>query len=320
MFARVHQLDKNMRLLNTLVKAKSRWISIVFLLLISPLSQSQEIEDSAAIGTKRMNAEAESGNNRFFLTPHKRNYFLFTYGDNPNNEAFKDFLNDDNAELNDAETQFQVSIKVALGRDLLSEDDALQFGFTLKSFWQTFNKDESAPFRETNYNPEIWYRRTLPWNVFGSDTMLWGIGAEHQSNGRSQELSRSWNRIYTTVTWLTDDFAFRFKPWYRIPEDDKEEPTDAEGDDNPDIHKYMGYFEFTGIYRVADNEFGFLVRNNIGSGASKARGAIQLDYTFPLWGELRGYAMVFNGYGESLIDYNTNITRVGLGFLLSDIL
>jgi len=309
-----------MPLSNTFVKAKSRWLSMVCLLLISPLGQSQEIEDADAIGTKRMDAEAAKGHNRFFLTPHKRNYFLVTYGDNPNNEAFRDFLNDDDAELDDAETQFQVSIKVALARDMLSEGDAFQFGFTLKSFWQTFNSSESAPFRETNYQPEIWYRRTLPWNSFGSDTMLWGIGAEHQSNGRSRELSRSWNRVYTTITWLADDYSFRLKPWYRIPEDSKDDPTDTDGDDNPDIHKYMGYFEFTGIYRAGDKEFGFLVRNNIGSGASRSRGAIQLDYTFPLWGRLRGYAMAFNGYGESLIDYNTNITRVGLGFLLSDIL
>jgi len=150
--------------------------------------------------------------------------------------------------------------------------------------------------------------------------MLWGIGVEHQSNGRSRELSRSWNRIYTTVTWLVEDYAFRFKPWYRIPEDDKDDPTDTGGDDNPDIQKYMGYFEFTGIHNSDGNEFGFMIRNNVGSGASHSRGAVQLDYTFPLWGRVRGYAQFFNGYGNSLIDYNYNLTRVGVGILLSDIL
>jgi len=62
------------------------------------------------------------------------------------------------------------------------------------------------------------------------------------------------------------------------------------------------------------------VRNNIGSGAGQARGAIQVDFTFPLWGRVRGYAQVFNGYGQSLIDYNHNVTSAGVGFLLSDIL
>jgi phospholipase A1 len=267
-----------------------------------------------------MDAEAATGGNRFVLTPHKRNYFLVTYANDPNDDAFKNLQNDDDAELDNAETQFQVSIKVALARDTFTEGDAVQFGFSIKSFWQTFNDDQSAPFRETNYQPEVWYRTPLPWNSFGSDTMLWGIGAEHQSNGRSRELSRSWNRVYTTVTWLTDEYAFRFKPWYRIPEDDKDDPTDTDGDDNPDIHKYMGYFEVTGIYHAEGHEFGFMVRNNVGSGAENMRGAIQLDYTFPLWGRVRGYAQLFNGYGQSLIDYNANVTSAGIGFLLSDIL
>jgi phospholipase A1 len=298
-----------------------RWFGLVLLLLTSPLCLAQELEDdSDAIGSRRMEAEAATGGNRFVLTPHKRNYFLVTYTDDPDDAAFQDLQNDDDAELDDAETQFQVSIKVALDRDTFTEGDAIQFGFTLKSFWQTFNDDQSAPFRETNYQPEVWYRTPISWNSFGSDAMLWGIGAEHQSNGRSRELSRSWNRVYTTITWLTDDSAFRFKPWYRIPEDSKDDPDDTDGDDNPDIHKYMGYFEFTGIHRVDDQEFGFMVRNNAGSGASNSRGAIQLDYTFPLWGRLRGYAQFFNGYGQSLIDYDTNLTTVGVGFLLSDIL
>ena len=307
--------------MNTSVKnsgTQSRWLGLVLLLLASPLCLAQETEGSA--GTTRMDAETVTGGNRFVLTPHKRNYFLVTYVDDPNDEAFQDFLDDDDAELDNAETEFQVSIKVALARDTFTEGDAVQFGFTIKSFWQTFNSDESSPFRETNYQPEVWYRTPIPWNSFGSETMLWGIGAEHQSNGRSRELSRSWNRVYTTVTWLTDDYAFRFKPWYRIPEDSKDDPTDTDGDDNPDIHKYMGYFEVTGIWHSDDQELGFMLRNNVGSGASNSRGAIQLDYTFPLYGRVRGYAQLFNGYGNSLIDYNHNITRAGVGFLLSDIL
>ena len=290
-------------------------------LLNPPTSASEldsELEENA--GTARMRGEAATGSNRFVLTPHKRNYFLFTYSDRGSDEAFQDLVGDDNAELDDAETQFQVSIKVALDRNMWVENDALQFGFTLKSFWQTYNDEYSSPFRETNYQPEIWYRRPLPFNSFGSETMLWGIGAEHESNGRTQDLSRSWNRIYTTITWLTDDVAVRFKPWYRIPEDRKDDPTDSDGDDNPDIHRYMGYFELSAIYRDEEHEYGLLFRNNVGSGATNTRSAIQLDYTFPLWKRLRGYVQFFNGYGESLIDYNNNVTTIGAGFLLSDII
>ena len=68
------------------------------------------------------------------------------------------------------------------------------------------------------------------------------LGFVHQSNGRSQLLSRSWNRIYADFIFEIDDFSFSFKPWYRLPENEKSDPLDPVGDDNPDIEEYMGKF------------------------------------------------------------------------------
>ena len=109
------------------------------LVLLNPPSSASELDSELEenAGTARMRGEAATGSNRFVLTPHKRNYFLFTYSDRGSDEAFQDPVGDDNAELDDAETQFQVSIKVALDRNMWVENDALQFCFTLKSFWQT---------------------------------------------------------------------------------------------------------------------------------------------------------------------------------------
>ena len=56
---------------------------------------------------------------------------------------------------------------------------------------------------------------------------------------------------------------------------------------------------------------------NLGSGG---KGSVQLDWSRPTGfrPQLRWYVQYFDGYGESLIDYNHHQTTVGLGVLLTD--
>ncbi len=277
------------------------------------------IEKMSAID-KRLVREQVTEHNPNVITPHKRNYILpLTYMErksdvvieSPFNEAPEEFLDN-------MEAKFQVSLKVPLFENFSDKDQAIHFGFTLQSYWQVYNSDISAPFRETNYQPEIFWS-----NVLDEENRLWGdemitiIGMEHQSNGRSNPLSRSWNRIYANLIWEHSGYVFSFKPWYRLPEDEKEDPNQPEGDDNPDIHHYMGYFEFSGAFKRHDHEYSFMLRNNL---ESDNKGALQLDWSFPVWGRLRGYAQYFNGYGESLIDYNQHVERFGVGVLLTGFL
>ncbi|WP_405602775.1 MULTISPECIES: phospholipase A [unclassified Pseudoalteromonas] len=272
---------------------------------------------------KRQAREEVGKKNRNVITPHKRNYILpLSYVSHPNSRPFDRFdeLTDeeDGEPLDHLEAKYQLSIKVPLYDDFADDDQAIFFGFTLQSYWQLYNSEISSPFRETNYEPEIFWvnyldQENVPWG----DEMAIALGISHQSNGRSQPNSRSWNRIYANFIWENEGFVFSFKPWYRIAEDEKENALEAKGDDNPDIYRYMGYFEFSGAYRLNDHEFSFMTRNNLNS---DNRGAIQLDWSFPLWGRVRGYAQYFNGYGESLIDYNTDIERIGVGILLTDLL
>jgi phospholipase A1 len=48
--------------------------------------------------------------------------------------------------------------------------------------------------------------------------------------------------------------------------------------------------------------------------------AVQLTWSYPITRYLRVYAQYWNGYGESLIDYNVRTKRWGIGVSLSDIL
>jgi phospholipase A1 len=45
---------------------------------------------------------------------------------------------------------------------------------------------------------------------------------------------------------------------------------------------------------------------------------VQLEWSFPILERIGGYLQYFNGYGESLLDYNHRVNRIGIGFILKD--
>ena len=282
------------------------------------LGQPVKEEKNQSLVQERINREREVQDNPSVLLAHKRNYFLpLTWAREPNNAIFD---NNDGTEgpLDNIEAQFQISLKLPIAEGLFTEHGTLYGAFTLRAFWQVYNSEISAPFRETNYEPEIFWITPVPWTVFGGDATLVALGLSHQSNGRSQPYSRSWNRLYGSLIWERWRYVFHLKAWWRIPEDEKDDPLDPDGDDNPDIEDFMGNFEFTMVYRQADHEYSAQLRNNLDF--DENYGALQLDWTFPLSGRFRGYLQYFNGYGESLIDYNAHIQRIGIGILLTDLL
>jgi phospholipase A1 len=87
----------------------------------------------------------------------------------------------------------------------------LYFAYTNRSFWQLYNEN-SAPFRETNHEPEIFLLMPTDWELFGFKNSFINLGFVHQSNGRGGTLSRSWNRIYASFLFEKDDFLLVFKP------------------------------------------------------------------------------------------------------------
>lgn len=207
----------------------------------------------------------------------------------------------------ESELVFQLSLKLRLfGTNLF-------FGYTQRSYWQVFNASESRPFRETNYNPELFYRWKPQLDFCpscGGD-----IGIEHESNGQEVGDSRSWNRIYGTLFHEWDRTLVHLKLWYRIPEDKKKTPDDPKGDDNPDIHRYLGYGELRVQQRLFNDDHlaAIMLRGNPAAG----KAAVELNYSVPFGDYLYWNVYLFNGYGDSLIDYNRSVTRVGIGVMLA---
>lgn len=254
---------------------------------------------------RRIELERITRDNPFVITPHKPTYVLPVYY-NDKQRRYSEIP--DEAELDPVEVKFQFSFKIELVETLFGDNGNLYFGYTQESFWQAYNSDISSPFRDTSYEPELMLGFLADYDVLGLRNRIITIGLVHQSNGRSGEISRSWNRLYANFILEKGDLYLSFKPWWRIP-------ARAGEDDNPDIEDYLGNFELNMLYLGGSQTYGVMWRNNLDS---ENRGAFQIDWTFPLYKHLRGYVQYFNGYGESLLDYNHYSNSLGLGVMLTN--
>lgn len=282
---------------------------------LKAICESPHTDDTSLIA-ERLEHDKENTLEPFTIIAHRPNYLLFAaYNDKKNYSAtFQEAFDETDERADDTEAQFQLSLKVPLATNLFSRNIDLYGAYTVRSFWQVYNDEESAPFRETNHEPEVWLQTYPNWSLFGLKNSVLGFGLNHQSNGRNDPISRSWNRVFANLIFSKDNFAFSFEPWYRISED-------SEDDNNPDITDFMGHYELRGVYKTSNNHtFSLMSRNNLESGFDK--GAIEAGWSFPLgnWPYLKGYVQYFRGYGESLIDYDQKVNRIGIGILLTDFL
>lgn len=267
--------------------------------------EAQNVETRAV---KRRELERESSRNPLAVTTYRRNYLLpWAYNANPDQDRFRQVS--DAASADSAEVKYQLSFKVNLVEDLFDDNGDVYFAYTQRSWWQAYNSEASAPFRETNYEPEAFISFDNRMNVLGWTNTINRIGFAHQSNGRSDPLSRSWNRVYADMVFQRGEWAVSIAPHWRVPESEKD-------DDNPDIQDYVGYGDITMVRAFGDQEISLLMRGNPG----KDHYGAQLDYSFPLFGKVRGYVQYYHGYGESLIDYDHINRRLGLGFSINTFL
>ena len=214
-------------------------------------------------------------------------------------------------QLDALETKYQLSFKTKAVENLFGDNGDIWIGYTQSSRWQVYNAEQSRPFRETNYEPEVLLVFRNAYHLLGWSGRMAAVGINHQSNGRGEPLSRSWNRIMFNIGLDRGNWALMLRPWIRV--------SDGDDDDNPRIEDYIGRGDATLTYVRGRNEFSLMGRHSL-RGGDRSRGAVQFDWGFPIHRSLpmRGRLQLFHGYGESMIDYNHKATYVGLGVSLQE--
>ena len=242
------------------------------------LSQNSAAPDSAPQGE-------QNGRNFGFLglKYYEPIYMLFTH----------DFSKKPDRKAD--ELHFEFSFERPIAYDALGFGEKISFAYAQNSWWQI--TQDSAPFRESNYRPELYVSAPVPF----ADELK--IGAMHESNGKGGEESRSWNRLYAQSTWSAGGFSITPRAWYAFWLDRT----------NEDIADYMGYGDLRASYTFGKQRLSALWRNNLHFDGSN-RGAIELNYSFPIFNSgFYGYLRYFNGYGESLADYKRSVNKIGIG-------
>ncbi len=258
---------------------------------------------------ERLRQENGAKSSRFAILAHKPNYFLpLSYVPSQKNHAYDSFAGRA-GELDNLEVKFQLSFKIPLYEDLFGGKADIYAAYTQLALWQAYNAKISAPFREINYEPEAFISYRTDIRAYGFKLKSLSFGINHQSNGQIEPISRSWNRLVGGVAVQKGKNYFFLRQWVRMPEK-------ANGNDNPGMGKYMGYGDLLWTRNSRSNSLSILLRNNLRSDDNK--GALQVEWGFPLHRKLKGYAQFFTGYGESLISYNRPVTRIGLGVALTD--
>lgn len=238
------------------------------------------------------------------MRPYRRNYILpVTYNSRLNDNQLPE--GGGGFEPDEVEIKFQLSFELPVWEDILVDNLDLYFAYTQLSFFQAYNTEYSSPFRDTSYEPELglnWHP-DLSWSGWDIESLR--LALNHQSNGQTESLSRSWNRLVGQVKVRHDDVGLGVRFWKRLTESSKD-------DDNPDIVDYLGHGELFAGYDRGSHRYGLMLRNPF------EYPTVQLDWSYLLTDNVRLYVQYFNGYGESLIDYNRRANRIGVGFLLNE--
>ena len=261
----------------------------------------------------RKNEYANLHRSRFALLPHRNSYLLpFVYNWMPHEDIYKevklvDKVNHDSDFYKKNEAEFQFSFTFPIVRNLNDRKWDIMVAYTHHAWWQVYNSDWSRPFRETNYTPEVFSRYVYNEHkkIFGLELLALDAGYMHQSNGQIQALSRSWDRLFVRSVFNHEDFTAMVSVWYRLPER-------KDRDENHDIYNYMGIGDLELIKDIGVHKLHYKIP------IFAHHVSHDLKYSYPIEKGLRWYLSFQSGYGHSLIEYNRQTQRLGIGVALEN--
>ena len=148
-------------------------------------------EEPVASFSQQIAAERQSLDRSYSLTPHLPNYLLaYSLRNDPNRPE----VTGEEGRLQKQEAVLQISVKFPLWRRMLGTENDLLFGYTSKSWFQAYNSALSKPFRETNYEPEIF------WRHYGGPRLPLGVQIIGPHFGEAALLSLA-ARFQTETDW-----------------------------------------------------------------------------------------------------------------------
>ncbi len=202
-----------------------------------------------------------------------------------------------------SDVKFQISLSIRLTNAVLPWNSFLFLFYTQKTFWNVFQN--SMPMHDLNFNPGIGWSKPFfnKGRYAGKLTML----VEHESNGRDGLDSRSWNRVSFYGSTIIDDWLMvHAKFWIPI----------IDGENNSDILKYCGIYQSGVVVTTPNKKFSFGLTMVKRSGWNLNFNTIlEASWKVHEKSNLNLFAQYYNGYGESLLDYNQFHSRLRVGIV-----
>lgn len=202
-----------------------------------------------------------------------------------------------------SDIKFQISLGIRLTNNTLPFGTYIFLMYTQKAFWNVFQK--SLPMHDINFNPGIGIARPffIADRYVGKLTFM----LEHESNGKSEEESRSWNKISLGGSALINEWLMvHSKFWIPI----------VDGENNRDILKYSGIWQ-TGFVAYTPNKKLSLGLTLVKRAGWNLNFNTIVDFIWRVSDKtnLNLLLQYYNGYGENMIDYRQFHSRLRVGIV-----